>query len=37
LEREEAAQRLSHGWMSANLEGDKVNEAIQKLTAPADN
>jgi hypothetical protein len=31
LEREEAAQRLVHGWMAANLEGDKVNEAIENL------
>jgi hypothetical protein len=33
LEREEAAQRLAHGWMAANAEGDKINEAIKKLTA----
>jgi hypothetical protein len=32
LDREEAAQRLAHGWMAANAEGDKINEAIQALT-----
>jgi hypothetical protein len=31
-EREDAAQRLAHGWMAANAEGDKINEAIQQLT-----
>lgn len=33
LDREEAAQRLAHSWMAANVEeGDKINEAIQALT-----
>jgi hypothetical protein len=32
LEREEAAQRLVHGWMAANAEGDKINEAVKAMT-----
>lgn len=32
LEREEAAQRLAHGFMAANADGDKVNDAIRALT-----
>jgi hypothetical protein len=36
LEREEAAQRLAHGYMAANADGDKINDAIRVLTAPAE-
>jgi hypothetical protein len=32
LDREEAAQRLAHGWMAANAEGDAIKDAIQTLT-----
>jgi hypothetical protein len=36
LEREEAAQRLAHGYMAANADGDKINDAIRVLTTPAE-
>jgi hypothetical protein len=32
IEQQRSAQRLVHGWMAANLEGDKVNDAVKALT-----